>query len=113
MITISKMKRMLRGDVSLRTAVLEAIRRIRVLRVSRRERGQVAQLAQPARLCEPFARMTGTDLLAHFQSRATPQFFPGLASATESAELQQILFPNETSKLLSQAHRIRAEHCWP
>ena len=107
------MKRMVRGDVSLRTAVLEAIRRVRVARARRGERGQVAQLAQPARLCEPFTRMTGTDLLAHFQSRATPQFFPGFASATESAELQQILFPNETSKLLSQAHRIRAEHCWP
>ena len=107
------MKRMVRGDVSLRTAVLEAIRRVRVARARRGERGQVAQLAQPARLCEPFARMTSTDLLAHFQSRATPQFFPGFASATESAELQQILFPNETSKLLAQAHRIRAEHCWP
>ena len=113
MITISKMKRMLRGDVSARTAVLEAIRRIRVLRVSRIEREQVSQLAQPARLCEPFARMTAPELFAHFQSRATPQFFPGFASASESAELQQTLFPNETSKLLAQAHRISDEHCWP
>jgi hypothetical protein len=113
MITISKVKRMLRGDVSVRTAVQEAIRRTRVLRARRRERQQLAQLAQPARLGEPFARMTATELLAHFQSRATPKFFPGFASAAESAELQQTLFPNETSKLLAQAHRISDEHCWP
>jgi uncharacterized heparinase superfamily protein len=113
MITISKMKRMLRGDVSVRTFVLEAVRRTRVLRARQREREQLAQLAQPARLCEPFARMTATELLAHFQSRATPKFFPGFASAAKSAELQQTLFPNETSKLLAQANRISDEHCWP
>src|SRR5438552_7039036 len=107
------MKRMGRGDVSVRSFVLEAIRRIRVLRARRGEREQLAQLAQPARLCEPFGRMTAPELLAHFQSRATPQFFPGFASVAESAELQQTLCPHETSKLLEQAHRIRAEHCWP
>jgi uncharacterized heparinase superfamily protein len=112
MIAVSKLKRMLRGDVSARTLVREAIRRIRVLRARRRERRQLAQLAQPARLRESFARMTATELLAHFQSRATPEFFPGFASS-ESAELQTSLFPNETSQLLAQANRISDEHCWP
>jgi heparinase II/III-like protein len=113
MITISKMKRMLRGDVSVLTAVQEAIRRTRVLRSRRGEREQLTTLnQQPARLREEFARMPASELLAHFQSRATPQFFPGFASA-ESAELQQTLFPNETSNLLAQAHRITDEHSWP
>src|SRR5712692_5801652 len=114
MITISKMKRMLRGDVSARTAVLEAIRRTRVLRARRREREQLTTLnRQPARLSEEFARMPASDLLAHFQSRATPEFFPGFGSTSGSAELQASLFPNETSRLLAQANRIRDEHCWP
>ena len=112
MITVDKLKRMLRGDVSARPVVLEALRRTRVARARRGEREQIAQLAQPAPLSERFARMTATELLAHFQSRATPQFFPGFDSA-ETAELQRTLFPKETTQLLARAHRIRDEHCWP
>src|SRR5258708_20737806 len=100
MITVDKLKRMLRGDVRARTFVLEAIRRTRGLRARRREREQLAHLAQPARLCEPFARMTAPDLLAHFHSRATPQFVPGFSQAAESAQLQQTQSPNRTSQLL-------------
>src|ERR1700693_1162893 len=74
---VVKIKHTVRGDITLRTFVLEAVRRIRVLRARRREREQLAQLAQPARLCESFARMTASELLAHFQSRATPECFPG------------------------------------
>jgi Heparinase II/III-like protein/Heparinase II/III N-terminus len=111
MITVDKLKRMLRGDVSARTVVLETLRRTRVLRSRRRERDQLAQLAQPARLCEPFARMTASELVAHFQSRTKPQFFPGFDS--ETADLQRTLFPKETIQLLAQARRIRDEHCWP
>jgi hypothetical protein len=114
MITVDKLKRMLRGDVSARTVVLEAVRRTRVLRARRREREQLTTLTQKsARLGEGFARMPAAELLAHFQSRATPEFFPGFASASESAELQRNLFPNETSRLLAQANRISVAHCWP
>src|ERR1700674_4101915 len=112
MITVDKLKRMLRGDVSARTVVLEALRRTRVSRARRGEREQLVQLAQPARLCEPFARMTASELVAHFQSRAKPKFFPGFAS-TETAELQRTLFPKETTQLLAQATKIADEHCWP
>src|SRR5260221_14681357 len=101
MITVDKLKRMLRGDVTARTVVREALRRVHVSRARRREREQLAQLAQPARLCERFARMTASDLLAHFQTRATPRFFPGFDS-TETAELQRTLFPQETTQLLTQ-----------
>jgi hypothetical protein len=104
---------MLRGEVSARTVSLEVIRRIRVTRTRQREREQLAELAQPARLGESFAQMTPADLLAHFQSRATQEFFPGFALASESAKSQASLFPNETSQLLTQATRISDEHCWP
>src|SRR5438876_1287329 len=105
---------MLRGDVTARTVVLEAFRRVRVARPRRRERERLTTLnLQPARLGEGFALMPASDLRAHFQSRATPQFLPGFASASESAELQASLFPNKTARLLAQAHRIRDEHCWP
>jgi len=111
---ILRFRRTMRGDITLRTFVLEAIRRIRVLRARRREREQLTTLnQQPARLGEEFARMPASDLLAHFQSRATPEFFPGFGSTSGSAELQASLFPNETSRLLAQANRIRDEHCWP
>jgi Heparinase II/III N-terminus/Heparinase II/III-like protein len=110
---VVKIKHMVRGDITLRTFVLEAVRRVRVLRTRRHEREQLAELARPARLCGSFAQMTATELLAHFQSRATPEFFPGFASASESAELQASLFPNETSRLLAQANRISDDHCWP
>jgi hypothetical protein len=112
MITVDKLKRVLRGDVRLRRVVLEALRRTRISRARRSERRQLVQLAPPAQLCEGFARMPAPDLLAHFQSRATPKFFPGFAS-TETAELQRTLFPKETTQLLAQASRISDEHCWP
>src|SRR5712692_9842217 len=114
MCIVVKIKHTVRGDITLRTFVLEAIRRTRVLRARRREREQLTTLnRQPARLSEEFARMPASDLLAHFQSRATPEFFPGFGSTSGSAELQASLFPNETSRLLAQANRIRDEHCWP
>src|SRR5260370_24424433 len=114
MLTVSKLKRMLRGVASARADVLEAVRCIRVLRARRWEREQLTTLnQQPTRLGEAFARMPASDLLAHFQSRATPKFFAGFGSTCGSAELQASLFPNQTSRLLVQANRIRDEHCWP
>ncbi len=111
---VVKIKHTVRGDITLRTFVLEAIRRICVLQARRREREQLAELARPAPLREPFARMTPSELLAHFRSRATPEFFPGFAGAAKAtAELQPTLFSNETSQLLAQATRISEEHCWP
>ena len=110
----SKAKRVLRGDVSARTAALEAMRRLRVLRARRRERAELAELnQQPARLREEFARIRAEDLLAHFRSRAKPKFFPGFQDAAVTAQAQRQIFPDETVRLLSRANRIAAEHCWP
>ena len=105
---------MLRGEVSVRTAVLETLRRLRASLERRRERAGLTQLAgQPARLREEFAHLSPEELLAHFHSRQSPEFFPGFAAgAQESIALQQDLFPDETTELVNQAKRIANEHCW-
>src|SRR6266508_1175366 len=111
---VSTAKRMLRGEVSLRTAALEARRRLRVLRVRGRERAELSELnQQPARLREEFARIRASDLLAHFRSRIQPKFFPGFQDATATAQAQRQIFPDETGRLLSQANHVAEEHCWP
>ncbi len=111
---ISTTKRMLRGEVSVRTAALEAVRRIRTALGRRRERAELAALdRQPARLTEEFSRLTPPGLLAHSRSRQSPEFFPGFAAgAQQTAALQQELFPDETTELVDQAKRIANEHCW-
>src|SRR6185503_13448100 len=119
MSTVSKIKRMLRGEVDARTAALEAMRRLRQSVAQRRERAQVAELArQPARLNPDFARLSAAELLAHFRSRHfqdnSPEFFPGFAAAAKAtAQLQAELFPDQTAGLIRQAARIANEHCWP
>src|SRR6202171_1503092 len=100
MITFAKIKRMLRGEVSVRTAALEGLRRIRAALERRRERTGLATLdRQPARLRADFARLSPQELLEHFRSRQTPEFFPGFAAgAQQTATLQQELFSDETTK---------------
>src|SRR5260221_12359169 len=108
MITFVKIKRMLRGEVSVRTAVLEALRRIRNSLERRRERAGLAALdRRPAVLCSEFARLSPSELLDHFRARQSPEFFPGFAAgAQQTAALQQELFPGQTTELTSQAKRI-------
>jgi len=105
---------MLRGEVSARTAALEATRRMRQLSTQRRERASLVQMdQQPARLREEFARIRASDLLAHFRSRAKPKFFPGFDDLKKTGTLQQQRYPNEAARLITQADRIANEHCWP
>ncbi|HEX8847656.1 MAG TPA: alginate lyase family protein [Pyrinomonadaceae bacterium] len=107
------MKRALRGEVDARTVALEALRRSRARAARRRERSLLPALAQaPARLRPEFARLSQSELLAHFRSRAAPKFFPGCDSSAETSELQRSLFPFETAQLLEKAARIAREHCW-
>jgi len=114
MITFAKIKRMLRGEVSVRTAALETLRRIRAAVDRRRERASLSLIErQPARLRAEFARVSAADLLAHFRSRQSPEFFPGFAAgAQQTAALQQELFPDESNELIARAKRIANEHCW-
>jgi hypothetical protein len=110
----TELRRLLRGKVDLRTIKLETKWRIRVARERRRERSMLAQLnQQPAQFWEEFARMSSHELAAHFQSRVSPSFFPGFASASTTAELQKTLFPDQTEQLLVAANRIVEHHSWP
>jgi len=106
---------MLRGEVSVSTAALEALRRIRNSLERRRERAGLAALdRRPAVLCAEFARLSPSELLNHFRARQSPEFFPGFAAgAQQTAALQQELFPDEATELTSQARRIANEHSWP
>lgn len=110
----SKIRRMLRGEVSAGTAALEAVRRVNSDLGRRHELRQLAELnRQPAKLIEEFARMPAPDLLAHFRSRQSPQFFPGFGDAARTAKLQSELLPDQTDELISAAQQIATEHCWP
>jgi hypothetical protein len=115
MITFANIKRMLRGEVSVRTAALEVLRRVRAALSRRRELAGLATLdRQPARLRPDFAHLSPPELLEHFRSRQTPEFFPGFAAgAQQTAALQQELFPDESAELINQAKRIANDHCWP
>ncbi|HEX8722536.1 MAG TPA: alginate lyase family protein [Pyrinomonadaceae bacterium] len=81
-----KIKRALRGRVSLRAALLEAGRRGAVALRRRGERASVLGPregggAAPARLAPEFARVGGAELLEHFRTRASPRFFKGFEEA--------------------------------
>ncbi|HEX8708083.1 MAG TPA: alginate lyase family protein [Pyrinomonadaceae bacterium] len=111
---VRKIRRALRGEVAVRTVVLEVWRRGRARREQRRER---AMLGQPgdssARLCAEFERLTAAELLKHFRGRTAPSFLPGFAASVETtAGLQRSLFPSETAELVERAARIADEHCW-
>jgi hypothetical protein len=114
MITFTRIKRMFRGEVSVRTAALEMWRRVNSTLARRRERAELSHLdRQPARLRQEFSHLSSAELLAHFRSRSTPEFFPGFAKGgQETTALQQQLFPDETTELINQAKRIAHDHCW-
>src|SRR5205814_164132 len=101
MSVIRKIKRALRGEVDARTLALEAVRRSRAAREQRRERASLEKLAQaPARLRAEFARLSPSELLAHFRNRGEPKFLPGFDSISRTANLQRHLFPSETAQLI-------------
>ncbi|HKP36295.1 MAG TPA: alginate lyase family protein [Pyrinomonadaceae bacterium] len=109
----SKIRRMLRGEVSTGTVALESIRRVNSGLEQRKERREVAMLnREPAVLGEEFTSMSKAELLAHFCARTAPQFLPGFSESARTATLQQEKFPSETEKLISDAQRITTEHCW-
>jgi len=114
----TKIKRMLRGEVSARTAALEALRRTKAAMNRRQERAVLSQLdVQPARLSDEVSRLSAAGLLEHFRSRhllsAAPKFFPGFAvDALQTVVLQQEFFPDETAQLINQAKRIANDHSW-
>jgi hypothetical protein len=110
---VSKIRRMLRGEVNTGTATLEALRRVNSGLEGRKERREVESLnRQSAILTQEFARLSKPDLLAHFRIRESPQFLPGFGDAARTGNLQRQHFPLETEKLIADARRIVTEHCW-
>jgi hypothetical protein len=57
--------------------------------------------------------MSSKELLAHFQGRARPQFFPGFSDTRSVASMQFKIFPSQTAELVSSAGRIVGHHSWP
>ena len=109
-----KLRRVFRGEVDAATALKEASRRIAVKSSRRRERAHLVELdRQPAGLREEFARIRSADLLAHFLTRAKPQFFPGFQDLNATAQSQKHLSADETAILIHSAQRICHNHCWP
>jgi hypothetical protein len=113
-----KIRRALRGEVKLGAALLETGRRGRAALRQRRERAMLSSDAQrndaneeklTARLCAEYARMSASELLAHFRARAQPKFL-GFADAPE---LQREQYPSETASLIERAERIVRAHRWP
>jgi hypothetical protein len=91
-----KIKRALRGRVSPRAALLESGRRVVVAVRRRRDRASAGVRAEDAahldaRLAQEFAHVSGTELLAHFRTRASPKFFAGF----DAAESELLLSPSE------------------
>src|ERR687884_200111 len=79
---LPNLRRALRGDVEARLLLLEACRRTRCALRQRRERARIERFNKSvARLSIKFARLTPTELLAHFRSRSSPKFLPGLAAS--------------------------------
>jgi hypothetical protein len=112
---IPKLRRALRGEVDARTIALETLRRGTASLRRRRERAELDQLNKsPARLSPQFARLSPSELLAHFRRRTSPKFFPGLNASNidTTARLQRELFPEETKELLSVAATMAKEHRW-
>jgi len=110
----SAWRRLRRGNVSARAIALETQRRIRMALARRGERASLTALNEkPAQLTEHFARLSASALLEHFRSRTSPRFFPGFASAEQTAALQARLFPEETAGLLGEADAIASSHSWP
>ncbi len=106
-----RIKKALRGGVSLDLLVLEAFRRQRAAIKQRRERSKIEEIDNsPARLRDDFARFNQTELLNHFRGRKTPSILP--ENLPEIARLQTELFAAETEGLVRGANRIIEEKSW-
>ena len=98
MAVLKKIKRAVRGEVKLTTAVREMLRRSRASLQERKERAAVDE-NEPLALTGTFVRMSADDLLAHFQGDRGAKFFD-VPIAPDAADV-------------AAADRIVASHSWP
>ena len=107
-------RRLLNGEISVRVAARELVRRRRAISERRREREMLDELrSQPAQFRPEFQSLSATGLLKHFRNRTAPSFLPGFANPDSTSRLQRKLFPEESQRLLETARRIAQEHRWP
>ena len=99
MAVLKKIKRAVRGEITLTTAALEAVRRSRASLQSRKERAGLNN-NEPLALTSSFARMGADELLAHFRG-------------ARQAKLFDNVFEQDTAELLATANRIVSFHSWP
>jgi hypothetical protein len=109
-----RIKRALRGDVSLSAVALEALRLKRKAMQLRRERAKIDEINNSqARLNTEFSRLNHSDLLLHFRQRKTPSLWKnGFEELTQIAKLQSEIFPKKTERLIENATRIVKEKRW-
>ncbi len=110
---VRKIKRALRGEVDVKTATLEVLRRTKATLDQNRERKELGRTETPeVVLSGAFASLSPTELLSHFRTRSEPHFFPGFKNSSRIAELQRGTFPTETDELLTTAEEILTAHSW-
>ena len=112
-----KIRRALRGEVRLDSALLEAVRRGLVALRRRGERAALGKRAAEsgpntprARLAPEFARLSGAELLGHFRTRARPRLFKGFEE-TEGADGRAYLAPKAEG--ICEEARAIVSHRWP
>ena len=128
----ARVRRALRGDVTLRAAALEAARRARSALDARRERARLAPPTAeppPARLGPHFATLSPAELLEHFRTRPAPKFFAGFEDAarrqTDGAASRDDANPpsqrgdhfashaDDAARLVGRAREIAEARRWP
>ncbi|MDT5159081.1 MAG: hypothetical protein QOH51_3438 [Acidobacteriota bacterium] len=125
-----KIRRALRGDVSLGAALLEVGRRGGVALRRRSERASLGKrtvdgAGASARLSHAFAQMSGAELLEHFRVRKTPRLFAGfddvedagsddVDAGSEDVEDKsgRVCLADKSAELTEEARGVLA-HRWP
>jgi len=108
-----KIKRALRGEVSVGTAMLESARRAGVALARQRERAKLTNNhggIRPARLSSDFAHLSPATLLEHFRARIHPRFLSGFDDAEGARHAPHT---PETNELIKDARAIVDARCWP
>ncbi|MGH9945475.1 MAG: heparinase II/III family protein, partial [Pyrinomonadaceae bacterium] len=117
MSVIGRIRRALRGEISVGAVLREAGWRGRAAFGRGRERAMLDRLARQngagkdlvPRLSAEYARMSGPELLEHFRSRARPKFFAFEDASAARRERDAA----ETMRLLEGAEAILNAHRWP
>ncbi|HSD47506.1 MAG TPA: alginate lyase family protein [Pyrinomonadaceae bacterium] len=99
---LNKIKRALRGEVRLTTAVREVLRRRRVAANARRERATLGE-DQPLSLAPEFSHLTPSELLAQVQARGKISYFIGLNPSPPDSRLRDVEWRRDP----------RSNYLWP